>query len=145
MTSLKFNLKKLQRVQHSLARIVLKCHHPFRSSNGSLSELHWLPIHHRINFKHATLTFKAAISSQQPPHLSSLLHPYLSESAHTSSPCHTHSDSKPSYVNLLLALSVSNSIPIKIRSSPSLYLPWKPSKILFLYPLLVVYIVVLLL
>ena len=78
----KFNLNKLlQRVKNSLARIVLNRHH-LDSSNGLLSQLHWLPIHHRINFKLATLTFKA-LSSQQPSHLSSLLHPYVSRSTHT--------------------------------------------------------------
>jgi len=41
----------------------------------------WLPIHHRIKFKLATLTLEA-LSSQQPPQLSSLLHPYLLGNAH---------------------------------------------------------------
>ena len=94
--------------------------------NGLLSELHWSPIHQRINFKLATSTFKA-LYLQQPPHLASLLHPYHSGSIHTLRSSHDR----------LLALlrcrtefgkrafssaapSVWNSIPIEIRSSRSL-------------------------
>jgi len=50
----KSNLNKLQRVQNSLARIILQ-RHPLMSSHGLLSELHWLPIHHQVNYKLATL------------------------------------------------------------------------------------------
>jgi len=54
----KTNLNKLQRVQNTLARIVLN--KPARPpSEGLLSQLYWLPIEHRIKFKLATLTYKA--------------------------------------------------------------------------------------
>jgi hypothetical protein len=121
----KFNLNKLQRVQNSLARIVLNRHH-LDSSNSLLSQLHWLPIHHRINFKYATITFKA-LSSQQPYHLSSLLHPYVSRSTHilrSSSHqllaiprCRTEFGKRAFSHS---APSVWNSIPVEIRSSSSL-------------------------
>ena len=115
----------MQRVQNSLARIVLK-RHSFESSSGLLSALHWLPIHHRINFKLATITFKA-LSSQQPSHLSSLLHPYVYRSTHTlrSSSldllaiprCRTEFGKRAFSYS---APSVWNAIRIKIRSSPFL-------------------------
>ena len=68
------NLKKLQRVQNSLARIVLK-KHPRHPAQGLLSKLHWLPIEHRIKFKLATITYKA-LSLNQPSYILSRLHPY---------------------------------------------------------------------
>jgi len=37
-----------------------------------LSNLHWLPIHKRINFKVATLTYKV-LSTQQPAYLYNLI------------------------------------------------------------------------
>ena len=121
----KSNLNKLQRVHNSLARIVLN-RHPLTPSNGLLSELHWLPIHQRINFKLATLTFKA-LYLQQPPHLASLLHPYLSGSIHTLRSSNDHLLAIPRCRTEFgkrafssAAPSVWNSIPIEIRSSPSL-------------------------
>ena len=51
-------LHKLQRVQNSAARLVKrvgKCEH----ITPILSELHWLPVTHRIIFKVLLLTFKA--------------------------------------------------------------------------------------
>ena len=123
----KSNLTKLQRVQNSIARIVLK-RHPRHPSSGLLSELHWLPIDRRIEFKLATITHKA-LFSHQPPYLSSLLHPYLP----------THSHSLRSSGQQLLAIprcttefgrrsfsyaapSVWNNIPIEIRSTSSIAL-----------------------
>ena len=121
----KSNLNKLQRVHNSLARIVLN-RHPLTPSNGLLSELHWLPIHQRINFKLATVTFKA-LYLQQPPHLASLLHPYLSGSIHTLRSSNDHLLANPRCRTEFgkrafssAAPSVWNSIPIEIRSSPSL-------------------------
>jgi len=123
----KSNLNKLQRVQHSLACVVLK-RHPLQSSNGSLSELHLLPIHHHINFKLATLSFKA-ISSLKPPQLLPLLHPYLTASAHNLRSSSIHilaipicltEFSKRTRLVSFSAPSVWNSISIEIGSSSSL-------------------------
>jgi len=72
MSPSKSNLNKLQRVQNYLTHVVLKCH-TLVSSNGLFSRTS-LVTHHRINFKLATLTFKAHCS-QLPPHLLSLLYP----------------------------------------------------------------------
>jgi len=121
----KTNLNKLQRVQNSLARIVLR-RHPRCPSSGLLSELHWLPIESRIKFKLSTITYKA-LSSQQPFHLSSLLHPYVPGSTFTHRSSSQHPLATPrcrtefgkrafSYA----APWVWNKIPIEIRSSPSI-------------------------
>ena len=57
------NLARLQLVQNTLARVVtepLFCH-----ITPVISELPWLPVRHRINFKIATITFKV-LQFQQP-------------------------------------------------------------------------------
>ena len=41
-----------------------------------LSELHWLPVRHRINFKIATITFKV-LQFQQPSYLAALIPRYV--------------------------------------------------------------------
>ena len=52
------NINRLQRIQNALARCVVdsKAH---RSSNALLQQLHWLPIHQRIDFQLAKLAFLA--------------------------------------------------------------------------------------
>jgi len=47
---------KFQRVQNSLARIVLQSDN-LAHSKPLLRQLHWLPVHSRIRFKLATITF----------------------------------------------------------------------------------------
>ena len=58
------SLTRLQRVQNTLARVVAQkpwfCH-----ITPVLSDLHWLPVRHRISFKIATVTFRV-LQSQQP-------------------------------------------------------------------------------
>ena len=67
------NFYKLQRVQNSLARVVLN-----RRSHGSINlmqELHWLPVKQRTQFKIASLTHKV-LHTQVPQYLASCLHSY---------------------------------------------------------------------
>ena len=59
-----YKLQNLQRVQNSLARVVTKSTR-FTSSKPLLKRLHWLPIASRIDFKIATLTYKA-VHLKQP-------------------------------------------------------------------------------
>ena len=59
--------KRVQHVQNSLARVVTQSP-KFTSSKPLLEKLHWLPIISRINFKIATLTYKA-VHLDQPPSL----------------------------------------------------------------------------
>ena len=70
------NIQRLQRIQNALARCVVdsKVH---RSSNALLrQQLHWLPIHQRIDFKLAKLAFLAR-SSATSSYLNSSVARYL--------------------------------------------------------------------
>ena len=59
------HLNKLQHIQNALARIVTKSTR-FTSIKSLLERLHWLPIASRIDFKIATLTYKAVYLKQSP-------------------------------------------------------------------------------
>ena len=50
------NVHKLQRVQTTLARVVLASPYSRKTNAESLRQLHWLPVRQRISFKTATLT-----------------------------------------------------------------------------------------
>ena len=69
------NLTRLQRVQNTLARVVAQkprfCH-----ITPVLSDLHWLPVRHRISFKIATVTHRV-LQFQQPAYLASLILRYV--------------------------------------------------------------------
>ena len=69
----KASICQLQRVQNMAANIVLQ-RNKFESSSKCLKELHWLPIHHRINFKVITLVFKC-IHKLAPSYLEELIKP----------------------------------------------------------------------
>ena len=58
------NLARLQLVQNTLARVVTEKSR-FCRITPVLSDLHWLPVRHRIDFKIATITFKV-LQFQQP-------------------------------------------------------------------------------
>jgi hypothetical protein len=69
------NITKLQRVQNSLARIVLRA--PWRASSMPLlKELHWLPMVQRPKYKVALITFKT-LHTKEPSYLHSLIRPYV--------------------------------------------------------------------
>ena len=78
---------RLQRVQRVLARVVVnqRSRTPF-SSNELLKQLHWLPLEWRIQFKLATLTFKALHGG--PPYLTDLLQHHQSTRSLRSSSSH---------------------------------------------------------
>ena len=69
------NIKRLQRVQNSLARVVCDTPKLAISSSSRLKELHWLPIKYRITFKLATLAFKCR-SNLAPEYLAELVQDY---------------------------------------------------------------------
>ena len=56
---------KLQHVQNALARVVTKSTR-FTSTKSLMERLHWLPVASRIDFKIATLSYKA-VHLKQPP------------------------------------------------------------------------------
>ena len=64
------NLHKLQMVQNALARTITRSPRSVPTSQ-LLSNLHWLPIHKRTNFKVAILTYKV-LSTQQPAYLNQM-------------------------------------------------------------------------
>ena len=65
------NQNRLQLVQNTLARVVAQKPR-FCRITPVLSELHWLRVRHRINFKIATKTF-IVFQFQQPSYLASLI------------------------------------------------------------------------
>jgi len=67
------NINKLQRVQNCLARVVLRNNN--NSATSLLSELHWIPVNTRINFKTATLAY-LSLTFGQPTYLSAVLTPH---------------------------------------------------------------------
>src|SRR6218665_4200527 len=67
-------VKRLQRIQNALARVVLCV--PIRTcSSVLLHQLHFLPVEIRIRFKLACLTYKA-FNTSKPTYLHALLTPY---------------------------------------------------------------------
>ena len=67
-------LIRLQRIQNSIARIVLQ--QPSLSSRNTLQQLHWLPVKWRMQFKLASLTYKV-LHTGTSLYLSERLHPYV--------------------------------------------------------------------
>lgn len=65
------DIKKLQRVQDTLARVVVRAL-PLAHAPPILRSLHWLPLRFRINFKVRLLTFKT-LQLGQPSYLHDLL------------------------------------------------------------------------
>ena len=76
-------IRRLQSVQNSLARVVDQSVKYRDHISPTLRQLHWLPVHQRIIFKIALLTFKV-LRYKEPQYLASLLH-YLPDSGRRSS------------------------------------------------------------
>lgn len=70
----KSNFTKLQRVQNTLARAVLR-RRKSQHITPALAELHWLPIEHRVTYKLASLAYRIK-TSNQPTYLRDLLVDY---------------------------------------------------------------------
>ena len=114
---------KLQRIQNSLARIVLQSDGRAHSE-PLLRQLHWLPIQSRIRFKLATITYKA-LSTNSPQYLSSLILYHQPARSLRSSDQHyllpTPSSTKfGSRSFRSSAPAIWNSIPLEIRSSQTI-------------------------
>ena len=69
------SINRLQRVQNSLARVVVPSCKRSDHITPTLVKLHWLPVEKRIEFKIATITYKL-LHNNQPSYLSELLHSY---------------------------------------------------------------------
>ena len=70
----KSNLNKLQRVQNTLARVVLR-QRKYDHITPALKGLHWLSVQHRITFKTASLVFSIK-NTGQPAYLRDLVADY---------------------------------------------------------------------
>jgi len=70
----KSNIHKLQRIQNTLARVILSLG-KFEHITPALIQLHWLPVEHRLTYKLAILTFKT-VQTGQPIYLRELLSDY---------------------------------------------------------------------
>ena len=118
------NLTRLQHVQNTLARVVAQkprfCH-----ITPVLSDLHWLPVRHRISFKIATVTFRV-LQSQQPSNFSSLIPRYVPARALRSSlsfsicvpPRKTTMAASKSFSSA--ASNIWNALPNHLSSIPTL-------------------------
>ena len=71
----KYQIQRLQSVQNCSARLV-KRYPKFGHTSPLLSELHWLPVEHRIVFKILLLAFKS-LNNLAPSYVSDLLTPYI--------------------------------------------------------------------
>jgi len=71
---LHFKCQKLQRLQNTAARIVLP-HLSKLPSTSLLRELHWLPVHSRVTYKLACLTYNS-LTTSHPGYLRSLINYY---------------------------------------------------------------------
>jgi len=87
------NLHKLQMVQNALARTITRSPRSVPTSQ-LLSNLHWLPINKRTNFKVATLTYKV-LSTQQPAYLRNLISYHQSKKLGPGPFCLTNFSARP--------------------------------------------------
>ena len=121
------NVNRLQRIQNTLARIVMKV--PYDkirnvSTKHLHSTLHWLPVRHRIDFKIAVLTYKL-LSTGQPSCLACKITPYVSGRCLRSSESGTLTVPRiktaiGSRAFRSAAPSFWNLISVDIRAAPSL-------------------------
>ena len=70
----KDKLSKLQRIQNSAAKLVLQVS-KFEHTTPLLKDLHWLPVHLRIDYKIALFCFKA-LNNLCPLYIANLIKPY---------------------------------------------------------------------
>jgi hypothetical protein len=118
------NIYKLQHVQNMAARLIM--HKKHFSSTYSLSQLHWLPVSKRINFKIATLTYKI-LKTQQPAYLRSLIRSEDPSRVLRSSAEAPHKLYQPRVHRTIgerafssASPAIWNNIPLAIRTAPSL-------------------------
>ena len=118
------NFNKLQRVQNNMARVVCDVGRREAHSESLLHDLHWLPVRRRVDFKVATLCYKA-YRLGQPPYLSALIQPYVPSRSLRSSDALLLQDRRSGTVNADRRFSVAaprlwNSLPVTVRSAQSI-------------------------
>ena len=113
-------IHSLQRVQNKLVLL-----NPTFNSTDCLKKLHWLPIHNRIIFKIALMTYRT-LATSNPPHLQHLLFRRHTSGLGSSSTIQRHQPvHKPSLINRGFSCAspaVWNALPPQVRDQPSLEL-----------------------
>ncbi len=117
------DIKKLQSIQNSLARVVCRASR-FCHVTPLLKSLHWLPVSYRIKFKIATITYKS-LTLKQPAYLCNLLKPRSRPQTLRSNNQNYLQVPKTKNSFGTRAFSVSapsiwNSLPVSVRSANSL-------------------------
>ena len=117
-----YNINRLQRVQHTLARVVLG-RSPV-SATTALQLLHWLPVTYRIKYKLAKLTY-LALHGDSPRYLAELITPYRPTRALRSIDAKllvvpAHKTNFGSRAFRIAAPTIWNSLPQDIRDCLSL-------------------------
>jgi hypothetical protein len=117
------NLLKLQRIQNSLAKLVIN-NNQHISSAEALTSLSWLPVKRRIDFKISTLTYKL-LHGGAPLYLASLLHPDTPlRSLRSGDLDKLHEPGASSAIGSrafhVAAPTIWNKIPLDIRHAPTL-------------------------
>ena len=112
------NFKSLQRVQNTLARVVLR-RGKFEHITPALIDLHWLPVQYRVTYKLATLTYSIK-QSGQPSYLHQLLQDYQPTYSLRSASHDLLATTRPRSVASRAfrhsAATTGNSIPFNIRN-----------------------------
>lgn len=118
------SLSKLQYIQNSAAR-VLTCTSPREHITPVLSQLHWLPVNARIDFKILILTYKA-LHGTAPEYLCDLISPYTpSRSLRSTNSLSLHQPSCKLKTMGERAFSYKapklwNVLPLPVRNAPTL-------------------------
>ena len=116
-------LDHLQRVQNSAVRLVVRTSR-YVSATRHLKALHWLPVHYRIEFKIAALTYRC-IYGLAPSYLAELVTPYVpSRELRSTDSCtlafpKTKQDRYGRRSFSYAAPKVWNSFPLYLRTSPT--------------------------
>jgi len=119
------NFDRLQRVQNNMARVVFDVRRRREvHSETLLRSLHWLPVRRRVDFKLATICYKAHHLGQ-PPYLSSLVRSYVPTRTLRSSDAGLLHDSRSGLVTADRRFSVAaprlwNKLPLTIKSADTL-------------------------
>ena len=119
-------MAKLQRVQNCAARIVTR-RSRFDHISPVLKDLHWLPVHRRVQFKTLLYTYKA-VHKQAPGYLSDMISVRVPTRALRSAstivlavPSRTETKTKFGERHFKYSSSTLwNDLPIEIRNAPSL-------------------------
>ena len=120
----KYQFEKLQKLQNFAAKVIMK-RSLYDHVTPCLIELHWLPIHYRVDFKIALLTFKC-LQGLAPKYLCDLIELYLPPRALRSSSMNLLKPKTTKFRTLgdksfsFSAPQVWNNLPSYIRNETSI-------------------------